>query len=292
MNFRELRERLTQHATHSLWMLDSNDQVRQVTFAELHRRMEGAVRALTARGVTAGMRVGILAENSLEWIIYDLAMLALGCTSVAFPREVAVEGWPDVFDRYDLSLMLVAADEKLPLDALGGRVHFLDGTSPWTEPARPPRRPRAPEVDAPALIFSSGSTGKAKCMIVNPGGVWFVVDYLDKLYSLNQDDRLLVFLPFSHYQQRGMVYAGIWLGMDLAMVAPQQLFAGFRRLEPTLCVGPPLLYETIYAQFHNRVDKLPAVVRRPFRMLTALPRRLPEGRLRRMGQRLAYGGLH
>jgi long-subunit acyl-CoA synthetase (AMP-forming) len=291
MNFREVAVRLKQQATHSLWMLDPDDQVRQISFGELHREVEEAVRALEARGVTAAMRVGILAENCLAWIVYDLAMLAVGCTSVAFPREVAAEDWSGLFDRYDLSLMLVASGEQLPLDVLGGRVHVIDGPSPSAEPALPPRRPHAAEAATPALIFSSGSTGKSKCMITNPGGVWFVIDYLHKLYELNPQDRLLLFLPFSHYQQRGMVYAAIWLGMDLAMVAPQQLFAGFRRLAPTLCVAPPILYETIYAQFHNRVDKLSAPVRLGFRGLAGAARRLPNGPLRRMTQRLAYGGI-
>jgi amino acid adenylation domain-containing protein len=291
MDLHGLVARLKTHSTRVLWTLSSDDQVRQMSFGELHRGVAEAVRALQARGVSAGMRIGILAENCPEWIVHDLALITLGCTSVAFPRELAEEHWHELCDRFDLSLMLVSTEETLPLSALSGRVHVIDGATPSNAPALPPRRQHEAADFTPALAFSSGSTGKSKCMSINPAGIGFDIERFYGLYGITAADRLLVFLPFSHYQQRQCVYAAIWLGMDIALVRPQQLFAGLQRLAPTLCLAPPLLYETIYAQFHSRVDRLPAPARLAFRGLCATIRRLPEGRARRLVQRLAYGGV-
>ena len=45
--------------------------------------------ALTAWGVRPGMRVGIFAPNSYQWLVYDLALIDLGVISVAFTDDFA-----------------------------------------------------------------------------------------------------------------------------------------------------------------------------------------------------------
>jgi long-chain acyl-CoA synthetase len=56
-----------------------------------HEKVRADVLAATAWlrgcGVQAGMRVGMLADNCYEWIIYELALIELRALSVAFTDD-------------------------------------------------------------------------------------------------------------------------------------------------------------------------------------------------------------
>ena len=71
---------------HGLW--------NTVTYGELRSRVETFAGALRALGVAPGDPVALVAENSPEWVVADLAIQWVGATSVALapqtPHDVVV----------------------------------------------------------------------------------------------------------------------------------------------------------------------------------------------------------
>jgi long-subunit acyl-CoA synthetase (AMP-forming) len=200
-------------------------------------------------GVREGMRVGILGPNSYTWVLYDLASILLRATTVAFPEGIHLGEPQEIFERYRLALLVTTRD-TFPAQALGSLpVVFFDEK---LVPRLSLRRHRPEENGAgpiPSLIFSSGSSGRPKALKTTESGVLQVIDSFQEKFSLRQDDLFLIFLPFHSYQQRLMVYGCLKFGFDAAVVRPTDLFKALKDFGPTLCLAPPILYETVQKKF-------------------------------------------
>src|SRR5262244_821133 len=55
---------------------------RDVTWFDYREQVEACAAALIEAGIQPGERVGLLAENRVEWLISDLAILAVGAVTV------------------------------------------------------------------------------------------------------------------------------------------------------------------------------------------------------------------
>jgi long-subunit acyl-CoA synthetase (AMP-forming) len=244
--------------------------------------------ALRGIGVGPGMRIGIAAANSYEWIVADLALLELRCVSVAVPESMADDLEP-LADRFGLALILVdgsaPAARKRPWIV---RLRDLVG-----ELAAKSIRPGAvilPEqqvFETPALVFSSGSSGRLKCLCISRAGIENVVRRFVDAYELRDDDAALVFLPLSNIQQRVIVYGALWFGLEAVLVSPAALFGALRDRRPTVVIAPPLLFETI----HARYQELPLPKRVAAMAAVGIARRLP-ARARRALLRRVFRAVH
>lgn len=226
-------------------------QVRDVTFADLQRDVLQARERLARLGVRAGTRVGILASNSYEWVVYDLAVTAAAGALVAFPFDFKERPIESLFDEYEIALLFISKADGLKAD--DSAVAYLEGE----DPARPTcRRATSDDPRQPSLVFGSGTEGKAKAMAVRYDGMIGDLDRIHSLFELDACENLLLFLPLSVIQQRSMLYFALLFGHELSLVAPKDLRAGLQALKPTLLVAPPLFYESVHKQFEATLANL------------------------------------
>lgn len=243
-----------------------------------------ARRKLASWGLEPGMRAGIFATNSYAWIVHDLALILLGVTTVPFPDETLVEEIPALFDRFQVNLLLASGD-RLP--AYTGRqpIALLDqdaASAPrlrrYAQPAG--RQEAGPQ--PPSIVFSSGSSGKLKALKTSDAGTMRVLEHFCGRYQFYADDELLVFLPLHSYQQRLMVYGCIDHGVNLALVRTDQAFKGLKDFAPTLCLAPPILFETVHKQFEDGLRAQPRHRRLAFAQLLRLAALAPPPLRRRI----------
>ena len=102
---------------HGLWQT--------LTFGDLAARVSDMAGALRALGVEAGKPVALVAENSPEWIICDLAIQALGATSAALPPQTP----PEMTTRLlaDLGATVVVCGDQEQVDLVLDAGSALDG---------------------------------------------------------------------------------------------------------------------------------------------------------------------
>src|SRR6185312_6754235 len=224
--------------------------------------------ALTRMGVGPRQRVGIMSENRYEWVVCDLAVQQLGCVSVCFPvEEMAARPLSELADTYGLALLVTSAR------ALFRRrpehwVLNLDGvTTGVSARAVPPLDPEG----VCSLAFSSGTAGRLKCLRMAARGAEATIELAARRWGLRSDDRTLIALPLSTFQQRLIVYASIWLGSTMILTDSPKLFAAIQEGAPTVVIGPPALYQVFEARF----NALPAPVRAALRAAAAWARLLP-----------------
>jgi long-chain acyl-CoA synthetase len=270
MDLRDLVGRMSADTRHNEIIAFENGQTVRRRFAAVAETVKATRDRLAAWGVKPGMRVGIRAPNCYQWIVHDIAAIELRAQTVAFTDDFASANPRELCDRYDLALLLVAAGEKVrgelpefvaPLDGEKGDVRAI---------ARAPSS-GDPEFERPGLIFSSGSAGGLKGLMLNRRGIEGSVDAFTQAVAPRRDDRLLLFLPLSNFQQRLMYYSAFWYGFDLAVTEPAHLFRGLQDLSPTILVAPPALYEA----FETRFDNLPWAKRTAAKLLGRLAQAMP-----------------
>jgi long-subunit acyl-CoA synthetase (AMP-forming) len=266
------------------------------SYPALQEDIRTAARELAEAGVEPRMRIGLLGENSYEWIVCDLALLSLGAIVITFPTEEYRDASAERLQaEFALHGLLLSGRERArrdePSHPWAGSIAVAGiGLEPLSS-AELEEDPEHPE-DVFTMAFSSGTSGRLKCIMLGRRGTEDLVAAYHAAFPFRPDDAILIVLPLSAFQQRLMIYTAIWHGFDMHLVSLPQLMRGLQEMRPTILAGPPVFYETLENRFRN----LPGLKRRLLlaagHALRLLPRRPREALARRVFSPFyrAYGG--
>ena len=213
------------------------DGTRSLDLTELHEsagRLAGRLREL---GVGPGDRIGILAANSLEWVLLDLAALRLKAVSAGF-EPGKFEPGTALLERYDLTMLFT----DRPCDEEGVRP-IADVARLAGEPAEPPPPVRWAPDEATTIKFTSGSTGEPKGLAATAGSIDASISAVQEMFAHGADDDLFIFLPLSLLQQRYWIYSALRYGHDVTVSTYEVALPAMRRARPTVVMGVPGFYE-------------------------------------------------
>ena len=180
-------------------------QITGVTGGELLELIRKARTFLAAKGLKKGERCGILAANSIRWMALDLAAMAEGLIVV-----------PLYFRQAPAELVAMMKDST-PSLVCCGEAALCDGTQQnWSAP--PPHflfdeifagvegtvldRPQVRDEDPVTIIYTSGTSGEAKGVVLTAANVGFMLGCtsprLDALMGgRSGQDRIFHYLPLS-----------------------------------------------------------------------------------------------
>jgi len=180
-------------------------RVTGVTGAELLELIAKARMFLGSKGLQKGDRCGLLAANSIRWVAMDLAAMAEGLIVV-----------PLYFRQAPAELVTMMKDSTPSLVCCGDAA-LCDGIQKaW--PEAPPNflfdeifagadgvtldRPQVRDSDRVTIIYTSGTSGEAKGVVLTAANVGFMLGCtaarLDQLMGgRSGQDRIFHYLPFS-----------------------------------------------------------------------------------------------
>jgi long-chain acyl-CoA synthetase len=188
-------------------------QLRPVTGDELLRMIQQARQFLRARGLKKGDRCALLASNSIRWIALDLALMAEGVVVVPlYSRQAPAELIHMLRDSLPLRVFCTNASVAAELKKLwptAPNISLLDSIF-VDEPTAPTSPLKHGDADIVTIIYTSGTSGEAKGVMLNAGNVTFMLGCtnarLDELMgSRTEPDRIFHYLPFS--------FAASWIAM-------------------------------------------------------------------------------
>jgi long-chain acyl-CoA synthetase len=183
-------------------------QVTGVTGGELLELISKARTFLAAKRLKKGDRCGLLAANSIRWMALDLAAMAEGLIVV-----------PLYFRQAPAELVAMIKDSTPSLVCCGDAT-LRDGIlQTWTGGDQAPphflfdeifagvdgidlNRPQVLDADPVTIIYTSGTSGEAKGVVLTAANVGFMLGCTsERLDSLMQgrsgQDRIFHYLPFS-----------------------------------------------------------------------------------------------
>ena len=177
------------------------DGERQLTYADLLDSASEVAESLRQEGVGEYHRVGLLCEDSLEYVVVSLAILSLPAVVVPISPELAAEEIDEVIKRIDLHFLL--AEKRLRPD--GQSAPFCSTALKGREFTLLPRVASGPPDEGyfrlnPAFIrFSSGTTGASKGVVLSHEAIIERTDAADKGLQMTSSDTVLWVLSMSYH---------------------------------------------------------------------------------------------
>ncbi|WTW99375.1 AMP-binding protein [Streptomycetaceae bacterium NBC_01309] len=232
---------------------------------ELYERSGRVAHWLLEQGVRPGDRIGILAANSLEWVLLDLAALRLKVQTAGLEPGKFTPG-VELMRRYGIRLLFTdrsaeAAESTDHLDPgeTGGIVPMSEVAACALRRDDRELAPLPPVTWAPkdvtTIKFTSGSTGEPKGLGATAGSIDSSLLAVQEIFEHGPGDDLFVFLPLSLLQQRYWVYSALLHGHDITVSTYEAAFAALRRVRPTVVMGVPAFYETAKRQIEARLRR-------------------------------------
>ncbi len=108
-----------------------------------------------------------------------------------------------------------------------------------------------------AIVYTSGTTGKPKGVMLTHANVLSNVKAILALVSVNENDVFLSFLPLSHTFERTIgYYLAIAAGSCVAYVrSVAQIAEDLKLIKPTILVSVPRIYERFYAKLKEMLGQ-------------------------------------
>ena len=241
-----------------------------ITSDQLYGRVRALAAQLEAWGVAKGDRVVLLSENRWEWIVTDMATLAIGAADVPLYSTNTAEHVIYMLKDSGAKVAIVSSKEQYA-KVQGGRAecpeleHVIvmgagecDGAESFARimEAAPGLESRDEAFDAKlrsvepddlaTLIYTSGTTGEPKGVMLTHGNFASNVNVAAAGFDYIPTDRSVSFLPLSHVTARHVDYGQMAQGVTIAHLPSfNDLPAALQALHPTIFIGVPRVYEKI-----------------------------------------------
>jgi acyl-CoA synthetase (AMP-forming)/AMP-acid ligase II len=236
----------------------------RLSFIDLVHRVRVAAGAFAAAGVDKGDRVAIWAPNSAEWIIAAFGLLTAGGVLVPVNTRFKPDEAADIIVRSGAKAVLVqqgflGLDYATPpgVPVFDIRSDFLTSGSPFER--------RVSGGDVADIVFTSGTTGRPKGVMMNHRQTLRLYAEWCDLADLRQGDRYLIVNPFFHiFGYKAGCITSLIRGATILPVPVFDVDSVLELVERervTMLPGPPTLYTSLLAAPGNRdVSSLRAAV--------------------------------
>ncbi|WP_395665187.1 amino acid adenylation domain-containing protein [Methylocella sp.] len=231
-----------------------------MSFAELDRRSDACARALAAAGVRPGDVVALFMPRSPEAIVAMLGALKAGAAFApldpAYPAEhlafIAADAAP--------AAVLVRPQDAGP-DFAAPRL-AVDAAAPFEDGPAPEPRPQGE--DPCYVMYTSGTTGRPKGVVVPHRGVTRLA--FNSFADLGPGDVVMQFAPLAFDASTFEIWCALLNGAAVAIVAEEH--PGFSELGAAIARHGVTVAWLTASLFHAVVDRQVEILK-PLRLLLA-----------------------
>ncbi|HVI93455.1 MAG TPA: AMP-binding protein, partial [Anaeromyxobacter sp.] len=247
------------------------------TYAELRRASDRIAAFLRAQGVQKGDRVLLASENRPEWAAAYFGILRAGAAAVPVDPQLSERELANLWRTAGARLALLSDDaaERSPglaaLAAAGvpGARSALLGDALAGGPPAPPARV-APD-DLASLIFTSGTTGTPKGVMLSHRNFASLVAKLVGTFDLGPGDGMLSVLPLHHtFEFACGLLVPLSRGAEveyLDELTADGISEALGSGRVTAMIGVPALWSLLHRRITQELAAKPGLVEGAFRAL-------------------------
>jgi long-chain acyl-CoA synthetase len=237
------------------------------------QQVRQAGKALIALGVKPGDHVAIAGFNRPEWVVFHLAALCVGGASAGVYPGCLAEEVRHIVRHADVSIVLIEGRSWVPALVaehlpLLRHIVILDsvaeagdapGVMDWgqfqacgdkvPDSAFDDRVDRLEPDALAALIYTPGTEGRPKGVMLSHRNLAWTAAALSDLLSSDPRDTALSYLPLAHIlEQLLAIYVPVTAGSAVYFAQSlDTVVENLREVQPTLVFGPPRIWQRFHA---------------------------------------------
>ena len=237
--------------------------VQDFTWAQVMDQSRRIATYLQAQGVKPGDKVALISKNTAWWLMTDFAIWLAGGVSVPLYPTLAAETIRQILTHSEATLLFIGKLDgwagmkpgvpaglrciRMPLAP--PMAEMPPGTEDWDAIIKRSQplagNPVRDGDELSTIMYTSGTTGAPKGVMHSFGTfAWSVASGLKRLPDIDQNSRMLSYLPLSHVAERTLVEHGLlFTGMHVFFADSLDTFAqDLQRARPTAFFSVPRLW--------------------------------------------------
>jgi long-chain acyl-CoA synthetase len=254
----------------------SGEREERFTFGQAHRYAGRVGSFLLRAGVTPGARVLLVSENRPEWAISYFGILRAGATVVPVDPQLTEAEVVNIARRAEAAVCLVSEEAASDLPnlfhalaeaKLATQVHSL-AQAMEGDPSAPDRigkvkKSAAPD-DVASLIFTSGTTGSPKGVMLTHRNFASLIAKLAGAFDIGVGDGLLSVLPLHHtFEFSCGLLMPFSQGAEISYIdelTSDRLGEVFETGRITAMIGVPALWQLLHKKITQELAAKPSWV--------------------------------
>jgi len=287
-------ENNTSYPNKEAWLFTKEHQKTSWSWSDLCQNLSNCISGLKTIGVKKGDHVAISAINSPEWALMDFSLMALGAVSIPIYTSTHQKDLDLIFSSCQPQFALVDTvrraktlletrhgkkfkkiiihdsnikNQKINLENVQENLleNFPETLLRFRDLLKqPPLLPlkdliaKVKTTDIATIIYTSGTSGTPKGVPITHRQIIEAIEQVFTQLNISAEDRSLTVLPFSHILGRielwGNPYHRYTLGFASSM---DSLKSDFQKIQPTVFVGVPRIFEKIYYGTQSQIQISP-----------------------------------
>ena len=224
-----------------------------LSLAQLDQQALRLAMTLQSMGLRRGDRIGVIAKNSMEWVLLDLASVKAGFVTAGFEFG-RFKCSAELIAKYDLKACYTDAPLDQPgVRDLGAVVRAIMNDMTYCDEVAQADVMQYAPTDITTIKFTSGSTGEPKGLCATVGSIDSSMASVQSMFQHRHGDNLLVFLPLSLLQQRYWIYSALVYGHDITVASYELAFEAAKQTQPSVVMGVPGFYDAIKKRIETTV---------------------------------------
>ena len=252
------------------------DKWTEISWPEFRRMVFKTANSLQNSGISEGDKVAIFADNSAEWIVFDLAILSLGAITVPIYStnnkeqaeyilaesecKIIIVGNQEQYDAsYEISLQSSFLNKIIVIKkAIWIKKENSEYLEDYIKKSKETLEiiPRENE-DLATIIYTSGTTGVPKGVMLTHGNFYQSFEAHFEFFKFKnfENETSLAFLPLTHIFERSWTMLCLYGGAKVYFLENTKLIASaLVEVKPTMMCSVPRFYQKIYAGVHDLLE--------------------------------------
>ncbi len=238
----------------------------RVTYDELGRFSDRAGRALQAAGVKAGDRVLLMSENRAEWAMAYFGILKAGATAAPLDQNATAQEVQNCAQAAKAAILLASPRVADRLGAVPSvrTITLPEALRGSSKPGLPPLRKSAAPDEVASILFTSGTTGKPKGVMLTHRNFASLAAKIAGLFDLRVGEGVLSVLPLHHtFEFTCGLLVPLMLGAEITYLdelTAERLSEALNTGRIHAMIGVPALWQLLHRRLTQELLARPRVV--------------------------------
>ena len=246
-------------------MLGENKQDKNYTYSEIFDLVTKTGAYLKHIGIKQGDHVAIISENRPEWAICYFAVVWIGAVAIPLDARSGLDSIKHILEFSESKAVFLSESHlkdingiKESLLLLNNLILMEDIEDICSGLSEGSSRALVNENDLSEILFTSGTTGNPKGVMLSHGNIMSNVEDVYSFLDINPGDRAFSILPIHHsYEKTGGLLSTFYSGISIYYgrgLKPRELLEDLKKVQPTIWINTPLLLEKLISRVNRELS--------------------------------------